>query len=140
MKAVVSILLAMSVLLGNLGFSVATHFCGEVAVESEVALGVHHLGCGMQNMEANCEEGTDGKESITRADCCSDLVKQLQLEDSVKVGNDLKWVLSPAIIVATIHHFFQAIFSLPTTEQTFNEYVPPLLRYVAYVLHQSFLL
>ncbi len=55
MKKILAISLALIMLSTNTGLSMATHYCGGLAVKSQLVLGHESLDCGMSNMDKVCE-------------------------------------------------------------------------------------
>ncbi len=139
MKQVVSISLAILVLLVNMGFTYATHYCGGYAMESKVLLGATDLNCGMENMEETCANTFPGKNSFKKERCCDNKFIAIDIEDDFnspiqKVSVEVKFVIS------FIYTFIQSPVIQNDQQFTFSEYPPPLPEQDFQVLYQRFLI
>ncbi|MEH0153545.1 hypothetical protein V6R21_05325 [Limibacter armeniacum] len=138
MKQLISILLVFTVLLGNIGLTIGTHYCGGQAVEHAIAFGNHELGCGMQDIDI-CAEPTPDADHIQAAACCQDATLLVQAEDGFTPAfADFSFL--PALAAVTIHFLFQLFFFPETDTQSPQTYSPPLLKWDIQSLFQTFLL
>ncbi|MDW7692143.1 hypothetical protein R9C00_14620 [Flammeovirgaceae bacterium SG7u.111] len=138
MKQLISIFLASLILMGNMGFTLATHFCGGQAVETELAIGVHELACGMSEPSAKasgCE-----KEAISEKSCCDDEVISVDNGDEFKQSLQ-KLTFDHKVTLTFVYSFLKIYFPSEETYTSFTSYSPPLsVAQDYYVLFQSFLL
>lgn len=66
-----------------MGFSMGTHFCGGVAVKSELMIGHEHLDCGMGMMD---QQPNSEQTSIKRQKCCDNQYLTLEVDHNFKKG------------------------------------------------------
>lgn len=142
MKKFLSIFLSILLLASSTGVTMATHYCGGLAVKSQLMLGLAGLDCGMNDMdkEKGCETEDDSSEShIKTENCCENQYLSIDSEDTV---------ITKLSIHSPVLKFFLALaftyLGLPPTEvdhtTPYLNYSPPLLAQDIPVLHQSFLL
>lgn len=81
MKRIISITLALLLLLGNVGLTYGTHFCGGHAVIGEFMMGESHLDCGMGMMDM---EHSEADTNISAPDCCSNQYISADVDDVTK--------------------------------------------------------
>ncbi|WP_456459132.1 HYC_CC_PP family protein [Reichenbachiella sp.] len=139
MKKILSISLALIMLTTNMGFAVATHYCGGLAVESKVVLGHETLDCGMANMDKDCKTPPLEGMHLSKKPCCENKYQSIDTEDDFK----------PTIIQSTVNVEFVAAFivtflhlpiSSTNEESQYANYSPPLIDQDISVLHQVFLI
>lgn len=124
-------------LLGSqVGYSVATHYCGGEVSDRAISLLGEELGCGMEAMQEVCPSMDSG---ISEKSCCNNENSVYQLnEDFQKKQRSLE-VESEFLTLFAIHYCL-----LFNTEQTIEEHptIPPplLVQQNTQVLYQSFLL
>lgn len=136
MKKLISIALTLILLISNVGFTMATHFCGGEAVKSELMLGQKQLGCDMPDMERHGES-----DSTTRFDakgCCDNHYQALTIEDdySLKLVKTLNFDFA----IAFVHVFLKSDIPAEFEKQQYAHYSPPLLLRDLPVLNQVFLI
>lgn len=88
MKKWLHIGLALLLLSGNLGLTVGTHYCMGRPMESRIALGHTHLGCGM------LPEDMPSDSSEEDFPCCEDQFEALAWDDNLPTG-ELEIASSP---------------------------------------------
>ncbi|MGB3467114.1 MAG: hypothetical protein WBA74_17670 [Cyclobacteriaceae bacterium] len=138
MKKVIAISLALILLSTNLGFAVATHYCGGMAVKTQLVLGHEVLDCGMASINKSCKKSIEGT-YLNNKPCCQNVHQSIDTEDDFK----------PTIIQSTVNVEFVAAFivtflHLPISsvneESQYANYSPPLIDQDISVLHQVFLI
>lgn len=97
MKRIISIALALLLLLGNVGLTYGTHFCGGHAVISEFMIGETHLDCGMGMMDM---DHNDGDIHISAPDCCSNQYISADVDDVTKKELSSELII-PFVTIAT---------------------------------------
>ncbi|MFT6879590.1 MAG: hypothetical protein ACJARG_000516 [Arcticibacterium sp.] len=140
MKKTISITLASLILFSNMGFTIATHYCGGHAVKSEVSFGVHHLDCGMPTMDGQeTLVSNDGQQFFTE-DCCDNLVYQLDIQDDYQ-SNVERVTLNPDFSIVFVYAFFSNYFPFLERHKRYTNYTPPpLIKQDVQILFQSFLI
>lgn len=128
----------MSLLLlgSQVGFSVATHYCGGEVSDRAISLLGEELGCGMESMKNSCASTNNG---VSEKSCCNDESSVYQLnEDFQKKERSIE---SQTNFLAVFAVNYLILFD---TEQVAENYqVPPqspLIQQNTQVLFQSFLL
>lgn len=136
MKSVLSILIALVFLAGQVGFTLSTHYCGGKIFEQ--SLGVIHsdLSCGMEGESTTiCENnGTAVKDN-----CCHDEFQSLALVNEFKTQVDEINISEYLALVFTLSFFELLSFDPPSFSEELN-ISPPLLERDIPVLIQSFLI
>jgi hypothetical protein len=140
-KNAISIFLAMLILISNMGFTFATHYCGGQAVKSELGIGDHHsLDCGMTTMDVKKEKSSDGLQYLAE-DCCHNVAFEIVIKDDYQFSVE-NLTLTPHFTIALFSCFFD--FDISELSQQLTEYIdytpPPLIKQDVQVLFQSFLI
>ncbi|WP_084370505.1 HYC_CC_PP family protein [Reichenbachiella faecimaris] len=137
MRKFISISLAIILLAGNSGFSLATHYCSGLAVESKVVLGHKALDCGMANMDKECENDSPIGTHIKKGPCCENTYQSLDIEDDFKPS-----IVQSSVNVEFVAAFIITFLHLPISsineEVQYANYSPPLIDQDISVLHQVF--
>ncbi|MEP2026175.1 MAG: hypothetical protein ABJH98_07745 [Reichenbachiella sp.] len=133
----ISISLAIILLVGNSGFSLATHYCSGLAVESKVVLGHRALDCGMDNMDKACEKDSPIGIQIKDGQCCENTYQSLEIEDDFKPSIAQSHV-NVEFVAAFVISFFHLSISSIDEEPQYANYSPPLIDQDISVLHQVF--
>ena len=138
-KKIISITLSFLILFGNMGFIVATHYCGEYMVSSELTIGDKHVDCGMEDMTSSCDDESSTHDVTISKTCCENEYKSLQIDDDyqkviAQTGIDYKFVY------AFVYTFLPAHVSEKSTSTAFSERPPTLLKQSLQVLFQTFLI
>lgn len=124
-------------LLGNLGITFGTHFCGGHPVVSELMLGEKHLDCGMGMMDMP-EESHDYPH-YSRPACCENQYLSAEVDELFKkeVSNESAHYL---IITAIAAVLYSVEFEEPLDQPQPVDTSPPFKRQDFQVLHQVFLI
>ncbi|MFY0654366.1 MAG: hypothetical protein JXQ96_20180 [Cyclobacteriaceae bacterium] len=137
MRKIIAISLSILLVVANIGFTVGTHFCLGMAVETKLIIGAGELDCGM-NMVKTCETDT-AIPTIQKKGCCDNHFVSLQIEDeynstSFEFNSDGKFLFTLAFA------FFQINYEENADNTSYREYYPPPLNQDVQVLFQSFLI
>ena len=134
MKKLLSISLSIIILFGNMGFTLATHYCGGHAVESSFAIGEASIGCGMDNEEESCENPT-----VKSKNCCENQYISMNIEDDFNTqAKQLN--ISPEFLFTFVYTCFNPQPSTEVTTAVFRDNSPPLLNQSRQILFQNFLI
>jgi len=126
--------MALLVLLSTVSFTVDSHYCGDVLVDSSMF--GHVETCGMQVQQ----KSTSSECNITKKDCCSDEQLIVDGQDTLKTSFD-KLEKEQQLFVATFIYTYVNLFTEEQTENdTFKDYSPPPLVRDIQVLDQTFLI
>ena len=129
-----SFFMALLVLLSTVSFTVDSHYCGDVLVDSSMF--GHVETCGMQVQQ----KSTSSECNITKKDCCSDEQLIVDGQDTLKTSFD-KLEKEQQLFVATFIYTYVNLFTEEQTENdTFKDYSPPPLVRDIQVLDQTFLI
>lgn len=137
MKAIVSIILASLILFLSAGFKVATHYCGDVAVNTSIGFDGVAESCGMESKIKNDCNSNSSK--ISKSDCCKNTVIILEIGDDYQPSNKSISNLDFKFVHAFVHVFFQNLVSRIEVNG-YGEYSPPLVQHNILVEHQAFLI
>lgn len=137
LKKLLSIFLASLILFFSAGFKIATHYCGEEAVDSSFSVLGNVESCGMDKEELS--DCSTNQSRFQKKDCCSDEVLNLEIDNKfeLKKNNFSKIELS---FVSVFFHV--AYFNLFGNEnlKVFDDYAPPILANNILVTQQVFLI
>jgi hypothetical protein len=129
-----SFCMALLVLLSTVSFTIDSHYCGDVLVDSSIF--GHVETCGMEVQQKSSSSGCD----ITKKDCCSDEQLIVDGQDTLKTSFD-KLQKEQQLFVATFIYTYVNLFTEEQTENdTFKDYSPPPLVRDIQVLDQTFLI
>ena len=126
--------MALLVLFSTLSFTVESHYCGGILVDSSLFGNVET--CGMEIQQ----ESTSSNCDITKKDCCSDEQFIVDGQDNLKTSFD-KLEKEQQIFVAAFLYSYSNLFEGSQTDApSFRDYSPPLLVRDVQVLDQTFLI
>ncbi len=126
-------------LLSNIGYTMATHYCGGEAVESKLMLVKHNLDCGMPDIEQGCEEDMPNGHQFSSKPCCQNEYQTFQIEDTFKtpvIQASPNWMF----VSAFVQTFLNPALYTPTSLPQYRNYSPPLPKQDIQALFQSFLI
>lgn len=134
LKRIISGLLMLMVLVGTVGVSYDSHYCGGNFVKSQFSFVPKTLSCGMKK---EAEKNSDGKESLTRK-CCSNEHTSFELSDNL----DVYQIFTPSfysefLIPVSILEGYDFISE---SDYSFFGYSPPPEDRDLILFHQSFLI
>jgi hypothetical protein len=120
-----------------MGFALATHFCGGLAVETALVFGHKTLDCGMPNMDEASKSSEQKETSISKTACCQNEHQSLDLEDNFKPSHIFS-TINADFVVAFIFSFFDFPFFATNEKPQFANYLSPLIKQDISVLYQVF--
>lgn len=131
---IASFSLALIVLLSTVSFTVASHYCGDILVDSSLFGHVENCGMKVQQMPSSSEC------DISKKDCCSDEQVTIKGQDTLKTSFE-KLEKSQQLFVATFFHTYINLFFEPQADfNSYKDYSPPPLVRDIQVLDQTFLI
>ena len=139
MKRLIALFLAFLLLTSNIGFAMATHFCGGHAVKSKLAIGMIDLDCGMAQMDTECENKPPKGITIKSEPCCNNDYQSLQTDDDYTSGL-VHVKLHPDFVTAFMPSFFNVSVLPEKTKNLFSCHSPPPSGKNIQVLFQTFLI
>lgn len=134
---ILAVLLSAVFLIGNLGFSLSTHFCCGEAVESKLALLPVEIGCGMAEEEPAAPCPSDGP-LIQSKSCCADHIQHFQVDEanSNPIALPLPYMAIGLLQVQSFS-FVPALLKLVPSKSILIR-PPPLSKAPLFQLFQSF--
>ena len=132
---IASFCIALLVFVSTLSFTIESHYCGDVLVDSSVFSSVES--CGMEVQQKPSSKECD---LINKKNCCSDEQLVVDGQDNLKISFD-KLDKEQQLLVATIVYSYINLFTeLQTENIPFRDYSPPPLVRDVQVLDQTFLI
>ena len=135
MKKVLSILMIIALLVGNVGFVANYHYCGGHLQKKEYAfLSNPDAGCGMEMDQASCESQYN-----LHAQCCDNAFSQHKIEGQYVASH---FELNHAVLISFLPSIIHlTINTSENTEQVFEEHFSPPKEHLSRLADfQSFLL
>ena len=126
-------------LASNLGLTLNTHFCGGHAVESLLSLGMHDVGCGMEDMGNESDSEPQYPFELKSEPCCESTHQVFQIDERVDLQKSTNKV-NPVFAVAFIHSFVQPLFISEQKQEHATVYPPPRIEKDIQILFQTFLI
>lgn len=136
MKRILSILLAIVFLTTNVGYSLATHYCGGKIHKQSFSFMAEELNCGMEDSEKlPCKKPAD----TIKKKCCENDVQTFKVTDEFQAtAFDIK--LNSQFIVAFTSYYIELFHVDNEIYTDYFNYKPPLPDKDIPVLIQSFLI
>ena len=150
MKKVLSIFLLIVFLTGNVGLTLANHYCGGHISEQSLMLIEHDFGCGMETME-DCDKEAPTcpmhqkkqedptKQNLKADNCCDNQFSELKIKDNFQ-SEKTTGQLNINFIIAFVYSFTQLNFNEHVSPVTYYDISPPLPPVDIIVRVQSFLI
>lgn len=127
-------LMAMTVLLSTMSFSVNKHYCMDMLVDVSLVLPADT--CGMDMISTAAEEGTQ----LNNVPCCADEHIAFEGQDEVKPSAEWSAEMLQMTAVAFVYSY-QMLFAEESTQTTpFRDYSPPLLVKDLPVIYETYLI
>lgn len=131
---IVSFCMALLVFASTMSFTIESHYCGDVLVDTSMFGRVES--CGMEVQQKSSSKECD----ITKKNCCSDEQLVVDGQDNLKISFD-KLDKEQQLLVATFIYSYINLFTESQTENNpFRDYSPPPLVRDVQVLDQTFLI
>lgn len=141
MKRVLAIFLSIIFLFGNIGFSVATHYCGGDLVKSMLTLSNDAIDCGMNTVKTSCDSHSKSSSSFTKKRCCDNKYLSIDVDDNIEsVVENVN--LNFNFLIAFTYIFIKLFNPENGKDIAFRNYIPPpFFRNTAtLILFQTFLI
>ncbi len=128
-----SFLMAIVVLVSTMSFTIDSHYCGDILVDTSVFQKVKSCGMEMQN------PSTDDC-SILKKNCCSEKSEIIKGQDELKLNFD-KISFDQQIFVAAFVYTYSHLFpSIEDAKPSLKVYPPPLIVKHIYKLDETYLI
>ncbi|KAA3656998.1 MAG: hypothetical protein DWQ10_14225 [Calditrichaeota bacterium] len=139
MKKITATFLSLVLLVGNMGLTLATHYCGGHPMESVIILDAEPVGCDMMEMEQDCENTRPAPQAVQQDDCCENTYQSLQLNiENIPLPTQATDVKLSDLTVSYIPLNLQEINSNSNINYSFSH--PPSPKQDIPILIQSFLI
>lgn len=143
MRAILSIILIVQVLLGSINFNGEMHFCGDVI--KDVALFGKANSCNSSSQKPNESQCSIGlhKEGFNKGNCCKDRKFSIQGISSDYENNDFYSFSENKDLEATLYYEKVALIGFlrfPSSNFRLNLYEPPVAFRNLFTLFDSFLI
>jgi hypothetical protein len=135
-RRVISGLLTLAVLIGTVGVSYDSHFCGGELIKSQLSIIPHSLSCGMK-MQACIDDDNKNTSSISTICCSNDHMSIELCDDYVEYHAQQLTFINDFSYPDLITHFSPTSL---TVEYEFLGYTPPPAYDDVIILHQTFLI
>ena len=131
-----------------MGFAIATHYCGGMAVKSKLMLGHEPLDCGMATMdkadmdmgnmdEQPCQSEPTHALRLKKTPCCENEYQSLDVEGDYELT-----VVQPSLnfefVAAFAVSFLKVAFLTEIPSPQYANYSPPLIDQDIAILYQVF--
>ena len=120
-----------------MGFSFATHYCHGKAVKTDIVLGNNTLDCGMNKMNASCDN-KGGETELKKRGCCENESFSLDTDDDYQSSPQID--VNANFFIPFVHAFIVKLAPQAEVQKTFRDYSPPPVRRNIQVLYQTFLI
>ena len=131
---IVSFCMALLVFLSTLSFTIESHYCGDVLVDTSMFGSVES--CGMES-----QQKTSSSEcNLAKKDCCSNEQLVIDGQDNLKRSFDKLNKEQQKLVATFIYTYINLFVEQQTENTTFTDYSPPLLVRDVQVLDQTFLI
>ncbi len=139
MKPIITTFLSLILLTGNMGLTLAVHYCGGHATSSTVMLGQETMGCDMMESENECESSPHDSQAFAKDKCCEDLYQDLAVfsEHAPTIVQSINELNLNLILTYTL--LDQQTVNSQSNKPCFN-YTPPASKQDIPILIQSFLI
>jgi len=139
MKRILAIILLLIFIGGQVNLTWATHFCGQLAVESTVSIGKDFLSCGMEGVTCCDEDFDENYEARIISDtCCSNDYYSSDSDDFFlkSESENAKQIQFTTTFISSIFKLYHQIEHHSFTIHEFANLITPEKQ----VLYQIFLL
>lgn len=123
MIKILIISLSFLMLLHNIGFYIAIHYCGGKVADINMGIVVKKGTCGMENDEKPCNHADHQFKKY----CCCDKLYQSKLKDNYKRTYLADFKIVNITILAVIHIIYQAFNSYSPASLILHNHSPPVL-------------
>lgn len=136
MRKAIAISLSLILLLSNVGLTLASHYCGGKAVESQLMIGANNLDCGMPDMDATCTNN-GATNTFQPIPCCENHFTTVSLKDGF-TASSLITIPNAIFIQAFVTSFIDFSFARESLTDDYFTYLPPVTRPDISILFQVF--
>lgn len=121
------------------GLAMVTHYCGGMAVETQIVVGHGELYCGMLDMEGDCKNESSTENHFRKKPCCENEYQSFDQETEFQLQ-----IINSSVNLEFVTVFFITLadkaYTSEIDEAEYLNYSPPLIERDIPVLVQSFLI
>tara|TARA_R110002049_G_scaffold88014_1_gene222624 strand:+ start:88 stop:501 length:414 start_codon:yes stop_codon:yes gene_type:complete len=128
-----SFLIAIVVLLSTISFTINSHYCGGILVDSAIFTKVDT--CGME-VENPSTEGC----SITNKDCCNDEQISFEGQDELQLSFNTLTFDQQLIVASFVFSYINLFEGLEEKTSLYRDYIPPLVVRQIYKIDEIYLI
>ncbi|ASV29585.1 HYC_CC_PP family protein [Maribacter cobaltidurans] len=128
-----SLLIAIVVLLSTMSYTINSHYCGGILVDSAIFTKVGT--CGME-MENRSTEGC----SITKKDCCNDEQISFDGQDELQLSFNTLAFNQQIFVASFVYSYINLFEGLKETISLYRDYAPPLVVRQIYKIDETYLI
>jgi hypothetical protein len=126
--------MALLVLLSTVSFTVESHYCGGILVDS--SLFGHVETCGMQIQQKPSSSAC----KITKKDCCSDEKLIVDGQNNLNISIDKLSIDKQVFVTSFIYSYIKLFEGIENNVTSYDDYAPPLVIRQLYKLDETFLI
>lgn len=131
---IAAFLMAFTVLLSTLSFTVDKHYCGDVLVDTAIFGKAKTCGMEMEQSTANSDC------SITKKNCCSEKQEVIKGQNELKTTYNTLSLAQQTFVISFVNSYASLFEVLENNNTTYTHYFPPIVVKNIHQLHESYLI
>lgn len=132
---IASILMAFVVLLSTMSFTINSHFCGDMLVDTSYFVKGQSCGMDMQ------QEKKSDECSVIKKNCCQDVASVVEGQDTLKITSFDQLSFDQQVFIASFYYSYVNLFEgIHDKVIPFKNYSPPLVVKDIHVLDEVYLI
>jgi len=126
--------MALLVMLSTVSFTIESHFCGDVLVDSTLFGSAKSCGMDLAQTKSSKEDSLEGK------NCCNNEQITINGQNELSVTFDKLSIDQQVFVVSFVYTYLNLFEGLGYKVPSFSEYPPPLIVKTIYKLDESYLI
>ncbi|WP_299009157.1 hypothetical protein [uncultured Tenacibaculum sp.] len=132
---ITSIAMALIVVLSTMSFTVNSHFCGDMLVDTSYFVKAESCGMDMQ------QEKKSDECSVIKKNCCQDVASVVEGQDTLKITSFDQLSFDQQVFIASFYYSYINLFEgIHDKVIPFKNYSPPLVVKDIHVLDEVYLI
>nr|WP_299035515.1 hypothetical protein [uncultured Tenacibaculum sp.] len=132
---ITSIAMALIVVLSTMSFTVNSHFCGDMLVDTSYFVKAESCGMDMQ------QEKKSDECSVIKKNCCQDVASVVEGQDALKITSFDQLSFDQQVFIASFYYSYINLFEgIHDKVIPFKNYSPPLVVKDIHVLDEVYLI